>query len=668
MKNTLSYYNLRIHGDNIIEAERSLKLIVEAFKAEIRIKPSPIYMPLYELTVNGAPIFSIELFPGHGRWGVDIQEILTKHGAPLREATDAIVTKLLNDSKEKILFAMEFCNALPAGNNAWQRTGRALTSVTVGIPYLYYADLGGVELGARREAKAPRFPNPIIPFAYLTTGKEYDSVCLPIYSASPSSSEEIKVRFTKVFGYEDGLLLIKNLIEDSSTKESEDRLLNKALMLIDILSENRKRNDTLRGSQWLKLLNLKTATDKASWLTAQNDPWTKKSADKVLITKTLASLITLVKSVGAVSVGANQTPLCLIQNSQRLPFAKSLDQLYKKIDNQEFLKWLSSNNLPLLVVWITGFKPRGDDSRPDRGLVPLARMLFGNEIDILCVVYGPGKKEMWRNLQRTPAKLASQNGLWETIINLGDGVLVDSRTADNNPICLKLQRKSAVYKKDVTFNKAIADTNFNFSEQDVDTALHVIFTSTNLDTVYESMCNPPGGDWSGLSIIDFHTQQQFRWTSLPRVSQSNGKRPDHVIQILVNEQKSTLLSIESKTKGSALEPTVGTRLNRYTKDLVETLPTINKPHNGQWSLVKKDIGFKAPTSFLSGGAFCWKDIAEMKDSLRHGNFDIVFGFQFDVIKGKTLLHILPTSRANSIVQIISDMCKQLDGRIIVQIH
>ena len=41
---------LRIHGDNIIECERTLKLISEALKVSpVLEKNAPIYMPVYNL-------------------------------------------------------------------------------------------------------------------------------------------------------------------------------------------------------------------------------------------------------------------------------------------------------------------------------------------------------------------------------------------------------------------------------------------------------------------------------------------------------------------------------------------------------------------------------------------------------------------------------------------
>ncbi|MBI1877593.1 MAG: hypothetical protein HYR94_05075 [Chloroflexi bacterium] len=89
--------SLRIHGDNIIECERALLLIANSFSANALRVISPPYLPRYEVKDGDKVLFTIELFSGHGRWNVNLQEILRSYGAPLREATDAIVTRVLQD-------------------------------------------------------------------------------------------------------------------------------------------------------------------------------------------------------------------------------------------------------------------------------------------------------------------------------------------------------------------------------------------------------------------------------------------------------------------------------------------------------------------------------------------------------------------------------------------
>ncbi|PGH37353.1 MAG: hypothetical protein CRN43_21685, partial [Candidatus Nephrothrix sp. EaCA] len=108
---------LRIHGDNIIECERALRLISIAYKGEVTTKSKNIFMPSYSINLEGKEIFEVELLSGHDRWNVNFNTELTKYGAPLREATDAYITKAAAEDRktEELLLAIEFCNALPAG-------------------------------------------------------------------------------------------------------------------------------------------------------------------------------------------------------------------------------------------------------------------------------------------------------------------------------------------------------------------------------------------------------------------------------------------------------------------------------------------------------------------------------------------------------------------------
>jgi len=200
---------LRVHGDNIVECERTLLLLSQAFGKEVRIIPaSSLYMPFYELAINDKDILQIELLSGHGRWGVDITTALMDNGGILREGADSYITEIVN-GQEKILLAIEYCSALPAGNNAWQRNGRAYSSVLAGVPYLYYAEVGGVELDENRAVKAPRFPNPVVPFSYLTTTKRMNAFCIPVYTTHPSITEALHLEFQNIFGYLDSLEVVK---------------------------------------------------------------------------------------------------------------------------------------------------------------------------------------------------------------------------------------------------------------------------------------------------------------------------------------------------------------------------------------------------------------------------------------------------------------------------
>ena len=276
--------HIRIHGDNIIECERSLSLLSKALNVTpCYIDDSSIFLPKYMLGE-----MQVDLLPGHGRWGIDIADILAKHGGVLREYADSYITEIKGDV-ETIIFALEYCSALPAGNNAWQRNGRAFSSALAGVPYLYLAEIGGVELDDERQVKAPRFPNPVVPFSYLMTSKRLEALCQPIYFAHPSITDTLFKKYKDVFGMNECLQIIEALLNGKDCSSIASVLTEKALKMVKLLSGNRRTVDTLRGNEWDKLLKSKNC---ARWL--QNNfselKWKKKTADKVLTTSSFDRL------------------------------------------------------------------------------------------------------------------------------------------------------------------------------------------------------------------------------------------------------------------------------------------------------------------------------------------------------------------------------------------
>jgi hypothetical protein len=662
----MSTDTFRIHGDNIVECDRCLDLIARAFGAQVRLVPSEPFRPSFEIIKDGGVLFSVDLIPGHGRWQIDLQQMFREHGAPLREATDVVLTKLSGDGKtELIVAAIEFCSALPAGNNAWQRNGRALACAAVGIPYLYFAEVGGVELDEGRVVKASRFPNPIVPFSYLTASRAYRVVCLPVYAPSPSSDAKIRADFALSFGVEIGERLVRAVIEGASHAQAEAELTSRALLMVEILSAGRKRVDTLRGKEWNEFLNLPGAQKKARWLEHRNLSWTRKVSGKVRVSATFPDLVKLFESASSLAVGAGAIPICLIPQAKCAGLAKRLQQLYGNRLHADFIAWLASDEHPLVVVWITGFKPRGDDSRPDRGLVPLARMLFGNEARILSIVSGPGKAEMWHAFQNNPTKLAAENGLWEAVVNLSDAVLADSATLRGSPVSLLTKCDFAARKTMVAF-PAVASPE-KFTEHDVDSVLHLLFSRSNDKRVFESMSNPPGGDWSGVTLRDFDSGAEYHWTSLPRVSGKDGKRPDHVIQIIQTAKTAILTAIESKDTAGKLEENVGRRMKKFMRDLLSSAPTICKPADGEWTPYEgKPLNLAS--EIVSAGAFCWEDFEKLERCLKHGELDAALALDFSSDEKAALLHVKANANASFLVPIIRKAAENFGGRLKIQIH
>lgn len=662
----MSKHQLRIHGDNILECENALKLLSSALNSSfLKLISGPAYAPIYEFESDNGQGFTAQLFPGYGRWNFPLVEHIASLGGTLREAPDVIITRVEIESGkyyERPILALEFCGALPAGNNAWQRTGRALALAYAGIPYLYFAELGGQELDATRTIKAARFPNPLVPFAYAVLGANSKSVSLPIYIASPSIDQKVVEIFKDCFGTKESIEVVRGIILSSDFKDSLKKIENKVLKILEVLSQQRKRADILNSKEWAELYMKKDGIEKIDWLIKKSMPWNKKTGIKSL-TASFKQLLMATNKSGAVAIGSKDMPICIIPANKRHLFAQDIAKIYKVKISQKFIQWLSNDTCHLLCVWVAGFKPRGDDSRPDRGLVPLARMIFGIEgVDLLTIIYGPAKKFTWLMLERDMVKLAIINGLWEAIINLSNAILVDSSTSSVlKEIGFLVPNKQKSFEKKLL--PAAIDTP-NFGEHDIDTVLHLLFSKAGKNGIYESMCNPPGGDWSGINIFEPDKKLEFRWTSLPRVSGTSSKRPDHLIQFF---KLGILLSIESKDTFAKLEKRIGPRLSKYVDALLNKNPIAFREHGqDKWMQFSSEKIHRLKV--LSGVAFRFQDEKELSRSLTESAADIVFGVEFNPAKKMVIVHISASKEGKILIKDIEKLADQFKEIVLTKIH
>lgn len=560
----------RIHGDNIIECEVAISTILESIQFTagsaytVKLVESSAVTPAYEASFDDGTVLVFEFFPGHNRWNVSLPDYILQLGAPLKESVDAFVTKVRENIEEPIA-AFEFSNALPAGNNAWQRAGRALSMVRAEIPYFYFAEIGGQELDADRNIKAPRFPNPIVAFSYLSISSAAPEKCTTVYLPSRSINKETYDEFSDAFANSDYKYAIASLFtEKIPDSVSLDVSKDKSADFVYDLANRRKRNNTHSLESWKVLLtNSRSGTPVAPIFLDDKLGWSKKIS--IPSQPTLPKLIIALIESGAVAVGSVDMPFCVIAKDKRLEVATRLHSLYGDTLSDGFIKWLGSPQKDLVVTMVAGFKPRGDDSRPDRGLVPLARMIFANDdVDLLSVVYGPAKAHTWNKLFSDYQWLATNNGLWEAVLNLSNAVLVDSMTWSAD-----FGRRDVLLGEQKSEIRAVQLAKFSnvprYGEHDVDSVLHLLFSNAETNGVFEALCNPPGGDWSGVSLVDSEGATN-RWTSLPRVTGIDGKRPDHIIQFFGDHK--VVLSVESKDILRNLEEGVGPRLDYYTKALL----------------------------------------------------------------------------------------------------
>lgn len=642
--------SFHLHGDNIVECERAIALIRLAFLddgCQLRGPSGTPVCPVYDLVFPDGKIFSFTLFPGFGRWNDNVLDLVRKRGGLLREAADIIVTRV-EEGHENPAIAIEFCGALPAGNQAWQRSGRAFSFGMANIPYLYVAELGGFELDANRVRKAPRMPNPAVPFSYVSYSLTSDKVVLPVFVTSPGADELSRNTHAETFGDGELLQLLRTSLLNEVDNAPIEALNKKALNLVAERAGVARKNTTLTPEQWEEaytildgggsLVDYLSNNARISWA---------KTAYIDAITQSAQELMKIASDIGF-GLTASNLPMCVIPAESRSEFGTAVVNLYQGKLSDDFVNWLNRKE-HLTICWVMGFKPRGDDARPDRGLPPLSRMLIGNGEDLLTVIYGPAPASHWVKLDGSPLSLAESNGLWQAILAVSDAILVDAST-----IGAQVGYTNTHWYADATQLSTdptlVEPAPLSIGENDVDTVLHLLLAHYAGSIVFEGMCNPPGGDWSGVSLLPIDQTIEYRWTSLPRVSGADGKRPDHVFQFYFPDQKPIILSVESKETAASVEANIGPRLIKYIGDLVGAPASIQRTREEtQWAHSTHEFELNRFT-MASGAAFL-SGSKEVTQAVRNrANVDLLFSFSFGEAGRGCLIAIDATTEAGVMIR------------------
>lgn len=612
---------LSIYGDNILECERMFDLIKQGL--EISEKPkidlSHIYSPLIQLETKKSFV-SIQFYPDYKsktRWHKKgLLNILVENGANLTEAPDIILTKRIG-KKEIIILAIEFSSALPAGNQAWQRSGRALSFSEVEIPYLYITDIGLEELDSERQSKAVRSSNPLVPLSYIKNTQRNKSFTLTVLN--PSQLLKIDESIQKFIVDQEVVNLINRLIFNQDISLQIEKLISKTAAYLDSYD---KIPGNVNFENWISTPDNKIeALIKSLELPIYN----KKIASKTPIKAEMKVLIKDIIPDTALSI-YNNIPICFIPSNKKSLLAKNIkDKCYPNIE-ESVLDFLNLDK-PLVVCFVNGFKPRGDDARPDRGLVPFARMLFGFEIDLLAVVFGQAPKIMETLFKDNPVLLAEKNGLWKSILYYSSLTMADSchwnlKNSEISNFVLSGKYKQSLKSIEIDKPNRIP---IKFNENDIDTAIHLTFSSNS--NIFESLCNPPGGDWSGIALMD-KNNGEHRWMSLPRVSK-DAKRPDHIFQIR-EDKKNYLMIIESKENLNGLtkdQAELGKGLIKYLHDLIEYPASAIRKHNSDWERNNNSLIFdQSFEETFSIAAFIIKNSEELELAKNSLKVNLLIGF------------------------------------------
>ena len=391
----------------------------------------------------------------------------------------------------------------------------------------------------------------------------------------------------------------------------------------------------------------------ASYLLRQRPlNWTKTAYIQSL-TSRAKELMGVAAELG-IGLTSSQLPMCLVSPEKRAIFAQEVGRLYPGIGD-DFLDWLR-NKKPLSICWVMGFKPRGEDARPDRGLPPLTRMLIGRDADMLTVVYGPAPSTHWALLLNNPGDLAMQNGLWEAIMAASNAVLADSSTDNVTTKGFLRSHWDRPVSSVQPAEMLVTPIPKRIGEHDVDTVIHTLFAHFGGDQAFEGLCNPPGGDWSGISLLTGDKDKELRWLSLPRVSGSETKRPDHVLQLFGLGPTPIIFAIESKETPRSVEKGIGPRLKAYISNLLGSSASIERENsdNGIWQHSDMSIGSE-DVQYASAAAFLMRDKADLRRVKEKAEADLQMGVWFSSDGALCEIHLLPST------VIGKDIAELIDG-------
>jgi hypothetical protein len=498
-------------------------------------------------------------------------------------------------------------------------------------------------------------PNPAVPFSYLSYSLQRDTAVLPIFVVSPGADEVSRKAHEGEFADAELLTMVRSILLNEDTRPTREAIERKVLSLVKRRAGACRGGRTLAPEQWEALyLHIREGGTLTDYLVERAPlPWSKIAYIEAL-TDTARRLMQLA-AASAVGLTSTALPMCIVPARRRANFAAAVASLYRDLPG-DFTRWLTRNG-HLAVCWVMGFKPRGDDARPDRGLAPLTRMLIGHGHDLLTVVYGPAPSTTWPLLRDAPAALAKRNGLWEAILSVSDGILVDSATDHVTRHGFIRAHWETEVRRAPARPRLVQPAPLHIGENDVDTVLHMLLARHGAGQVYEGMCNPPGGDWSGISFQSPDRSVELRWLSLPRVTAAGSKRPDHVFELFGVASNPIILAVESKETSSALENRIGPRLRAYVAHLIESPASIeraNPSHPWRHSSYRLN-----PTSFLfaSAVAFIGRTEAEIQSVMRKAQADVILAYEFASHGRTCTIRCIPQTKTGIL---ICDFVRRLD--------
>jgi hypothetical protein len=270
-------------------------------------------------------------------------------------------------------------------------------------------------------------------------------------------------------------------------------------------------------------------------------------------------------------------------------------------------------------------------------------MLSSENVEVMTFIYGPVIKNNYTLLCNNPNDLAQRSGFWRVFMSLSDFFVLDVPLLPLSNGHVEKVLDNAHIKKSYTDRKpnssfcrsAVPVEPNSYHEDDVDTIIHSLFKHIITSDCFEGMCNPPGGDWSGMSVV--LNESEYRWLSLPRVS-TDCKRPDHVIEVFSISDKPVLLVIESKDRKADLENNVGEQLKGYLDFLFTFKASVERRQSAEWR-ISNTLVRSNQFELVSAAAYISDDTTTPTDIFLRCKCDMVFALYPNEAIGKWDLRI-----------------------------
>jgi len=501
-------------------------------------------------------------------------------------------------------------------------------------------------------------PNPAVPFSYITASKNSEKLCAQVLVRAEEfdPDDQLLIGFKdEWFAEVDLAHYLIALFTGTPTDSIEKIILEKNLKVVEFFAKDTVSKKAFNALDWNDIYaGRKDIRDLAL---ERSIPWRKKFAksSESLNTKEFIDLC----SEYAVAIGSNDLPFALIPNHRLSSFKKLLVKIFSDSVNSNVISTIDESK-DLIICAVKGFKPRGDDARPDRGILPFITMLMGDSSQILTYIYGPMHQNRFNDLISNPEKIISRSGFWKVFLALSDTVIIDSPKIGSDAEYLEGVIASSDLKYGYLEQKkvkelkihSLSENPLSIHEDDVDTVIHTLFNSISKELRHEGLCNPPGGDWSGLSLKV--KNREMKWLSLPRVSDSiGGKRPDHVIQLFPEEYKPLTIIVESKDKPSSLEKNVGPKLIEYLNHLVR-FPSSATRYSGQAWIKNSEIVNLPDSELISGAAFICKT-ENLNPAYDKSRCDIMFSLKWVESKRIWQIEIINFALGKTVFSIIKNM-------------